>query len=266
MSQIRLGTILYWVSLGHGQVSDISHYTSLSLITNFTNLQELELLFYFNEDFKKLQYAIFPQLRILKIKNFSSEYEILVKFLENNGKNLKELFINNDYGYSNISLNLAIAKFCPNLRKLSVEFKSCELETFNLFFKNCQYLESIKIWCGGQYSNEKEALDVIVKYSNINTYEIILYHCYNIKSKLLPEELESFFISWTNRVPQKSLSLIIINNDNKSLDANEDNLKIIEKYKKLGVIKRFKVTDFDDDEINQIRNSKMVMYKRLMML
>ncbi|RIA81439.1 hypothetical protein C1645_837021 [Glomus cerebriforme] len=76
-----------------------------------------------------------------------------------------------------------------------------------MVFNDCQYLESIKIWCG--------------------------------------EELESFFISWTDHVPQKSLSLIIVNDDDRSLDANEDNLKIIEKYMKLGVIKRFKVMDFD---------------------
>ncbi|RIA79958.1 hypothetical protein C1645_839561 [Glomus cerebriforme] len=117
-----------------------------------------------------------------------------------------------------------------------------------MVFNDCQYLESIKIWCGGKFLNEKVALDMFVKYSNKNTYELILYHYYyyyDMESKLLPEELESFFISWTDHVPQKSLSLIIVNDDDRSLDANEDNLKIIEKYMKLGVIKRFKVMDFD---------------------
>ncbi|RIA82964.1 hypothetical protein C1645_880782 [Glomus cerebriforme] len=231
----------------------ISHYTSVPFITKFTNLQELELSFVNSKNFEKLQYiqyAIFPLLQILNIKNFPLTYDILISFIENNGKNLKEFYVDNDYGRNDNSLNLAITKFCPNLRKLSVGFKNNELETLKLIFNDCQYLESIKIWCGGKFLNEKVALDMFVNYSNKNTFEIILYHYYDMESKLLPKELESFFISWIDHVPQKSLSLIIVNDDDKSLDANEDNLKIIEKYKKLGVIKRFKVTDFDDDEFN----------------
>jgi len=71
-----------------------------------------------------------------------------------------------------------------------------------------------------------------------------------MRSRLLPEELESFFINWTNRVPLKSLSLIIVNNDEQSLDANDENMEIIEKYIMLGVIKKFKATDFEDEEFN----------------
>ncbi|RIA82444.1 hypothetical protein C1645_835347 [Glomus cerebriforme] len=46
------------------------------------------------------------------------KYKILIKFLENNEKNLKGLYVNLDYIHNEISLNLIIAKFCPNLRKL----------------------------------------------------------------------------------------------------------------------------------------------------
>ncbi|RIA97845.1 hypothetical protein C1645_871085 [Glomus cerebriforme] len=231
----------------------VINYISLSFITKFINLQELELSFDCNEgfeSFEKFQYAIFPQLQILKIQNYILEYETLIKFLEKNGKNLRELYVDDDGGYSDNSLNLSIAKFCPNIRKLSIGFKSYELETLKIVLKNCQYLESIKIWCGGEFLSEKEALDTFIKYSNENTYEIILYHSYNTRSKLFPEELESLFISWTNRVPQKPLSLIIVKYCEDSLDTNPKNMKIIEKYIKLGVIKRFKVTDFDDDEFN----------------
>src|SRR2546430_3931716 len=52
---------------------------------------------------------------------------------------------------SNDSINLAIAKFCTNLRKLSTGFKKDELETLKMVFNGCQHLESIKIWCGGWY-------------------------------------------------------------------------------------------------------------------
>ncbi|RIA97861.1 hypothetical protein C1645_813579 [Glomus cerebriforme] len=231
----------------------IRHYISLSFIAKFTNLQELELSFNYNEDFEdfeKLQFAIFPQLQILRIQSMSSRFELLIKFLENNGKNLKEIYIGDNLGYSDNSLNLAIAKFCPNLRKLSVGFKNSELETLKIIYESCQYLESIKIWCGGEFLSEKEALDTLAKYSHKNIYEIILYHQCNTQSKLSPEELADFFISWTNREPQKSLSFVIVNCDEDSLDTNAENMKIIEKYRKLGVIKRFKVIDFDDDEFN----------------
>ncbi|RIA97863.1 hypothetical protein C1645_871098 [Glomus cerebriforme] len=226
------------------------NYISLSLIAKFTNLQELNLLCNYNEDFidfEKLQFAIFPKLQVLKIQRACPKYDLLIRFLEN-GKNLKEFYVGDDEGYSDNSLNLAIAKFCPNLRKLSVGFKNNELESLKIVLKSCQYLESIKIWCGGEFLSEKDALEMFVNYSNKNTYEIILYHLYYTRSELLPEDLESFFISWSNRVPQKPLSLIIVNYGANSLDTNNENMKIIEKYVKLGVIKRFKVTDFDYEE------------------
>ncbi len=58
--------------------------------------------------------------------------------------------------------------------------------------------------------SEKEALQAFVKFSH-NTYELTLFHSFDTQFELLPEELESFFISWTNRKPQKSLSLVIVN-------------------------------------------------------
>ena len=116
-----------------------------------------------------------------------------------------------------------------------------------MVFNGCQYLESIMIWCGGKFLSEKEALKAFAKYSHKNVSELILHYFFDIRFKLLPEELESFFISWTNRIPQKSLSLVIIKRRN-SLDTNDENMKIIKKYTKLGVIKKFKVTDLYDDE------------------
>ena len=80
-----------------------------------------------------------------------------------------------------------------------------------------------------------------MKYSHKNVSELILYHLSDVRFKLLPEELESFFISWTNRIPTKSLSLVIVNYDENNLNTNEENMKIIKKYTKLGIIKKFKV-------------------------
>ncbi|RIA80896.1 hypothetical protein C1645_837877 [Glomus cerebriforme] len=227
------------------------HYIPLSFIANFTNLQEIKLSFNnINtfEGFEKLLFVTFPQLKILKIQFSFPRCEILIRFLEINGKNLKELYLGDMSGESDDSLNLAIAKFCTNLRKLSVGFKNDEIETLKIIFKGCQYLESIKILCGGELLSEKEALETFVKYSSENICELILCNLYEIKSVLLPEELESFFVSWTKRVPQKSLSFIIINDIVNSLFTNYENMKIIENYIKLGVINKFRVSDDDDDD------------------
>ena len=54
-------------------------------------------------------------------------------------------------------------------------------------------------------------------------------------SKVSPKDLEEFFMSLKNRIPQKSLSLIINDNDKAySFDKNDENKKIIDKYGKLG--------------------------------
>src|SRR6266542_4888605 len=50
----------------------------------------------------------------------------LIKFLENNGKNLKVFHLHLNPCSS--STNLAIAKFCPNLKSLSTRFKNNDVE------------------------------------------------------------------------------------------------------------------------------------------
>ena len=229
------------------QLYGYDHNIPLSFITKLTNLQEMTLAFnnqIYLEDFKKLQYTTFSHLQVLKFQFECPRDELLIKFLENNGKNLKEIYIDDGI---NDSINLAIAKFCPNLRKLFTGFKNNELETLKMILNSCQYLESIKVWCCDDYLNEKELFEVFVKYSPKNFHELKFCYfsfedAYSIKSELLPEELESFLISWSDRVPQKSLSLITIRNDsiNRTLDEIDGNMEIIEEYTELGTIREFK--------------------------
>src|SRR5581483_1419430 len=97
-----------------------------------------------------------------------------------------------------------------NLKNLSVGIKNNELETLKIIFNNCQYLESIHIWCGDfsiSFLNERVALEMVAKYSPKNFCELKLLYQGYLRSRLSSEELESFFISWANRSPQKSLSL-----------------------------------------------------------
>ncbi|RIA83589.1 hypothetical protein C1645_880408 [Glomus cerebriforme] len=205
-----------------------AYYTPLSFISMFINLQELILSLESEDsfdDFNQLQYVIFPKLKILKLLCTISRVEMLIKFLETNGKNLMEFSVN--YYHDNL-LNLAIAEFCPNLKKLSIIFMKNELETLKLILNKCQYLENFNI-CGDRYLNSEEFLKILVKYLPKNFYEL------EINFYITYEGLEEFFINWKNRIPQKSLSLIITNYKNVNLNT------LIEKYIKLGVIKKFKL-------------------------
>ncbi|PKY40226.1 hypothetical protein RhiirA4_453550 [Rhizophagus irregularis] len=208
----------------------------LSFITSFINLQELILTFrnrdYFHELSDNLQHVILPQLQILKFSCAYPESDILIKFLENNGKNLKEFYISCEG--SNDSINLAVAKFCQNLNSLSILFD--RIETLNLILKNCQQLESIGTRHDNNLLNEKDLLNSLAKYSPKNFYRLKLF--YNSNSKLTPEDLEEFFINWKNRVPQRPFSFIFRGCKN-SLEAKEGNMEVIEKYKKLGIIFKF---------------------------
>ena len=161
----------------------------MSFIAKFTNLQELELISYF-EGFEKLQYTIFPQLQILKFpySHLFPRYESLIKFLEINGGNLKELYLSDMRGNNDGSLNLAIAKFCTNLRKLSTRFKNDELETLKMIFNGCQYLESIKFRCSGGrdvlHFIEKDALEAAVKLKYPKTIRELLILHYKTMEKI----------------------------------------------------------------------------------
>ncbi|RGB43110.1 hypothetical protein C1646_750169 [Rhizophagus diaphanus] len=116
-----------------------------------------------------------------------------------------KIYISDSNGYNDNSINLSIANFCTKIRKLSTGFKYYELDTLKL-----------------------EALEMVMKYSYDNLCEIILSYKSDVRSSLLPEEFESFLIYWKNCVSRKSLSLIIVNLDYKSLDENVENMKLID--------------------------------------
>ncbi|PKY57957.1 hypothetical protein RhiirA4_479428 [Rhizophagus irregularis] len=225
--------------------------TSLSFITNFKDLQELKIEYLHAEGFigfEDLQHIIFPKLQILNFVYAFPKSELLMKFLKNNGNSLKEIYLFEKY-INNIdnSINLAIAKFCPVLRKLSTAIKNNKLETLKIILDSCQYLESIKVCCGSLFLYEKEVLDTIMEYSK-NIHEIILDYYEYLKVEILPEELESFFLNWKNLIPQRSLSLVVVDSFS-GLYEDVRKRKIIKKYIKLGVIKEFKVKDLSDEDL-----------------
>ena len=100
-----------------------------------------------------------------------------------------------------------------------------------MIFNSCQYLESIKALCCDNCLNEKELLESIIKDSPKNFHELELFYPFGAVSELLPEELESFFTRWTNRIPQRPLSLFIVSNaaiGACTLNRIDENMKVIE--------------------------------------
>src|SRR5205814_1427814 len=102
------------------------------------------------KDFEILQHVTFSNLQVLNFQYQNPRNEFLMKFLEHNGRNLKEFY--SGYGIDN-SLNFTIANFCPNLRKLS-GIGVREIEPLKIILNSCQCLESIQVQCCGDYLSE----------------------------------------------------------------------------------------------------------------
>ena len=85
-------------------------------------------------------------------------------------------------------------------------------------------------------------LEVIAKSSPKSFHELRIYNY--TRSESLPEDLESFFINWGNRLPRKTLTLIIHKDSyNERFHLSKENITTIEKYKKF--------TSFLDTTIHQ---------------
>ncbi|RIA90621.1 hypothetical protein C1645_823155 [Glomus cerebriforme] len=96
------------------KINGRNKYGSLSFIAAFKNLQELDLLgCCTSQEFEVLQYVIFSKLQNLKFSRECPKIEMLIKFLEINGKNLKEFHVPNSLHLLDL---LDINILCPNLK------------------------------------------------------------------------------------------------------------------------------------------------------
>ncbi len=241
MDQVSDNLIRFHLNAGRN-----SHPTSLSFFSKFTKLRELVLSIKYNsETFKIFRHVIFSQLQVLKLISKYAKHDHLTKFLENNGKNLLEIYL--DVIDVN-PLNSAISKYCPNLKSLDTMFNHDGFEILKTVFNNCQQLESVGNWCGDNYYlNETEILDFVAKYSPKNLYELKL-HYVSERSELFTEGLlESALTTWSNRIPQRSLSLVIIDElFLRGLEVKKESTEVIEKFNKPFVIRQIRQKNFSE--------------------
>jgi hypothetical protein len=193
------------------------------------------------DTFKKLQYVYFPKLNTLVFKNLIPKVEYLSNFLEINGVNLRELNLENSNKKTSNSVNLAVSKFCPNIKILSIFLLDCD--DLRVIFEKCQQLESLKI----NYNtiDIKELLEVIINYSPKNFFQLKHHYEFKMDQKLTTDVLKYFFMNWGKRVPLKPFSWIITDLFNKNRFSKEpENKELINNYIELGVIKKFRVTQY----------------------
>ncbi|CAI2191362.1 19438_t:CDS:1, partial [Funneliformis geosporum] len=208
-----------------------------SFISELSNLQELSLSLVNRmcglKDFSKLQYANFPQLQILKFGYECPDDENLTKFLEINGKSLKELILCENI---HCSINLDIGNFCPNLRSLCTMFSDGNVELLKVIFDGCQQLESIDVLRCDYFLDESILLEIVVEFSPKMFHELSV----DLGIDVSPETtfqwgLRSILKRWANRVPCIPLSLTASLCSELDIEFSKSNIKIIKEFRKLSV-------------------------------
>ena len=97
--------------------------------------------------------------------------------------------------------------------------------------------------CGKDYLNEGELLEVVTRYSPKKFHELKVRVDHYPKKEYFLKDLGPIFKSWANRQSQHSLSLIMVNPF--GLKVKNENIEVIENFKRLGVIKRFEIVKYD---------------------
>ncbi|CAI2163509.1 4076_t:CDS:1 [Funneliformis geosporum] len=201
----------------------------LSFISKLTNLQELLLSFRF-EGFEDMEYISLPNLQILKFYYNVLIPKPLTTFLENSGRNLRELDLHNT---NDDSLNLAVAKFCSNLKSLRTVIQDEESATLKMILKGCLQLESIYLLCGSTYLDESRLIEIIVDYSPKYFHELNMDYVGDLEHQLFSIALAPVFKRWTYRTPKITLSLFIVG----FCGIRRASKRVIIDFHKLGIIK-----------------------------
>ncbi|GBC52772.2 hypothetical protein GLOIN_2v1784405 [Rhizophagus irregularis DAOM 181602=DAOM 197198] len=197
------------------------------------NLQSISVNFHTSSVINELKDLISSQnnLKDLDLSAFhGGSWTDIVPAITKHSHTITKLKLWSDYHITSFSF---ISSF-SNLQELTFFFYIGFTGVFEDFI-NCQYLESIKIWCGKSYLSVKEVFETVAIYSPSNFRELKIRHI--TKSDASTDDLESFFACWERRSPKKLLSFTIIEDMGYHLYYLHNSSKVIEKYENLGTIK-----------------------------
>jgi hypothetical protein len=210
-----------------------------------------DYLFFSKKQLDKLRMMTYHELEVIKIDY--NKLDIISNIIENSGRNLKKILFRPydiaDLEFSNFnkkSLNF-ICKVCENcffIEYLPITFSSleCVIE-FERLLKVCQNLKSILMVMLNIEENThenyvkygKELLKILIRSAPTNLKEIRFGDEFKFSLKNLKEFLEK----WRGRS-----ALTILTSD--SIYETENYKKLINRYKRDGVIKDFKYVPYRD--------------------
>ncbi|CAG8654162.1 9545_t:CDS:1 [Funneliformis caledonium] len=216
-------------------------------LVNLRYLKVFELSPYPEQEYR-LKAAIMPNLQKLHMNYFS--LPTIIKIIESTKGNLKEIRIESEQGFSKENttrLIQAISKNCPNLMFTTILCYGGDddnVKELEKLFSACSKLE--KIVLVHDYFNtdaedyDDELLNVLVKHAPLNLISLKL-ECFKFSTK----NLERFFKRWKEG-RRHSLSIYNLNVVYEDCFLfNDEQIKLVNKYEKEGVIKEFKEIDSD---------------------
>ncbi|GBB89278.1 hypothetical protein RclHR1_15980004 [Rhizophagus clarus] len=195
---------------------------------------------------EQLKTSVYHDLEILNIDYI--KIDTAASMVENSGGNIKEILLkyyyyyyyrDNNFHKDSLIFIRKIYENCPLIECLSLLFSSSKehFAEFAQLLRKCQNLKSLLLIISNIYEKEtyekimesgEKLLNILIDAAPPNLREIRFFDYFRFSLK----NLESFLKNWKGR------ALSIITSD--PIYKGDDYVKLINKYKKLGVIKDFR--------------------------
>ncbi|CAG8506748.1 hypothetical protein GLOIN_2v1764020 [Rhizophagus irregularis DAOM 181602=DAOM 197198] len=231
-------------------IEGIDHILLQQILSKFYKLKILiidDFFFFTEEQLEKLKLQVYNDLEILNIE--WNKLNVISSIIENGGRSLKKILfrpydiIECEYGsFNKNSLNFIrkIYENCPSIEYLSIPFSPSKehFTEFEKLLKICKNLKSLLlVICNMDkietieeiYESGEILLKILIRSELINLKEIRFYDDFKFSLESLEEFLEKWF--------DKS-KLSIFTSD--SIYEEENYKNLINKYKRIGIIKDFK--------------------------
>ncbi|PKY44396.1 hypothetical protein RhiirA4_458689 [Rhizophagus irregularis] len=179
----------------------------------------------------------YPKLQVLQINLlYSATFYAVNRIIQESENDLQIISMDFNANLFTDQLLCRVSQHCSNLKYLRIDLDDMYLHNFEQVLLNCQSLEGIFIYHyrDGNYLPEigDNLLKILINSSPLSLFKIDIgsYNIYKIHS------LRNFFENWVGRKSMWLSSINIYDYDKMNNDFNE----MIEYYKHIGVIKKYK--------------------------